>query len=59
VRRTIFVPAEGVSPIDFGITAEQRETLYQSGLRAGRDFLATWDFAAFQAACGGPAKPQS
>ncbi len=59
VRRTIFVPADGVSPIDFDITADQREALYQSGLRAGRDFLKTWDYAAFLATCGGPAKPSS
>lgn len=59
VRRTIFVPAEEVSPIDFDITAEQREALYQRGLHAGQEFLKTWDYADFLAACGDPAKPPS
>ncbi len=42
VRRTIFVPAQDVSPIDFDITAEQREALYQRGLQASQQFLKTW-----------------
>jgi NTE family protein len=54
VRRTIFVPADEVSPIDFDITAEQREALYQRGLQAGQQFLRTWNYAEFLAACGGP-----
>ncbi len=57
VRRTIFVPVDEVSPIDFEITAEQREALYQSGLRSAQDFLKTWNYATFLAACGGPVKP--
>jgi NTE family protein len=59
VRRTIFVPASEVSPIDFNITAEQREALYQRGLQAGKQFLTTWNYADFLAACGGPVKPSS
>jgi NTE family protein len=54
VRRTIFVPAEEVSPIDFDITAEQRDALYQRGLVAGQEFLKTWNYADYLAACGGP-----
>lgn len=54
VRRTIFVPAKGVSPIDFDITAEQRDALYQGGVQAGQRFLETWDFADYLAACRGP-----
>ncbi len=54
VRRTIFVPAEGISPIDFGLSAEQRETLYRSGLQAGRQFLTRWNYADYLAACGPP-----
>jgi NTE family protein len=57
VRRTIFVPANEVSPIDFDITTEQREALYQRGLQAGQQFLRTWNYADFLAACGDPAKP--
>lgn len=51
VRRTIFVPSHDVSPIDFDITAEQREVLYDQGVRAGQQFLASWNFTDFQAAC--------
>jgi NTE family protein len=54
VRRTIFVPAEEVSPIDFDVTAEQRDALYQRGLRAGQQFLQTWNYADYLKACGGP-----
>lgn len=56
VRRTIFVPAGEVSPIDFGLSAQQRDALYQSGLRAGRQFLAAWDYADYLLACGPPGR---
>jgi NTE family protein len=51
VVRTVFVPASAVSPVDFGITADQSQTLYDAGLAAGRDFLATWDFPAYVRTC--------
>lgn len=54
VRRTIFVPADEVSPIDFGLSPQQRDALYQNGLQAGRRFLATWDYAQYLVACGPP-----
>ncbi|MFP1154567.1 hypothetical protein BHQ21_18950 [Mycobacterium sherrisii] len=54
VRRTIFVPAEDVSPIDFDITAQQRDALYDRGLHAAQEFLAGWDYPAYLAACGLP-----
>ncbi|BBZ43795.1 membrane protein [Mycobacterium parmense] len=54
VRRTIFVPADEVSPIDFDLTAQQRDGLYSGGLQAGRQFLQTWDYAAYLKACGSP-----
>ncbi|WP_084047185.1 patatin-like phospholipase family protein [Mycobacterium avium] len=54
VRRTIFVPAEDVSPIDFDITAQQREALYERGRQAGQQFLQTWNYADYLKACGGP-----
>jgi NTE family protein len=53
VRRTIFVPAEDVSSIDFNITEEQREALYQRGVQAGQDFLTTWNYPDYLKACGG------
>lgn len=54
VRRTIFVPADEVSPIDFDLSAQQRDALYRRGLRAGRQFLTTWNYADYLAACGPP-----
>jgi NTE family protein len=56
VRRTIFVPAEEVSPIDFNITVAQREALYQRGLQAGQQFLQGWNYVDYLKACGGPMK---
>lgn len=52
--RTIFVPADEVSPIDFNITVEQRQALYQSGLQAGQQFLKTWNYTEYLTACGRP-----
>ena len=57
VRRTIFVPADEVSSLDFNITAEQREALYQRGLQQGRQFLQKWNYAAYLADCGSGHKP--
>ncbi|MGF2944884.1 patatin-like phospholipase family protein [Mycobacterium sp. Lab-001] len=54
VRRTIFVPADEVSPIDFNLSAQQRDALYRRGLRAGRQFLTTWNYADYLATCGPP-----
>jgi NTE family protein len=54
VRRTIFVPADEVSPIDFDITVEQRDALYQRGFLAGQEFLKVWNYADYLAACGSP-----
>lgn len=54
VRRTIFVPANEVSPIDFNLTPQQRDALYQGGFQAGQQFLQGWNFAAYLKDCGGP-----
>lgn len=54
VRRTIFVPANDVSPIDFNLSAEQRDALYQRGLQAGQKFLQTWDYAEYRKDCDTP-----
>lgn len=56
VRRTIFVKADEVSPLDFDITIDQREALYRRGLHAGQQFLHTWNYADFLSACDGTAK---
>lgn len=39
VARTIFVPTDGISVIDFGISAAQQQQLYQAGLTAGQVFV--------------------
>lgn len=51
VRRTIFVPAASVSPIDFGLTAPEVQALYLSGAAAARQFLAGWAFQDYVRAC--------
>jgi NTE family protein len=56
VRRTIFVPADTVSPIDFDITTEERDALYQRGWQAGQEFLKSWNYPDYLAACGTPSK---
>lgn len=54
VRRTIFVPTEGVSAVDFNITAAQSQTLYDNGVHAAQQFLSTWDFADYITDCRTP-----
>ncbi|WP_024793708.1 patatin-like phospholipase family protein [Tomitella biformata] len=51
VRRTIFVPAQGVSPIDFGLTPADVQTLYSGGTGAAQKFLESWDYGAYLSAC--------
>lgn len=51
VRRTVFVPTDAVSAVDFDLTREQSQGLYDAGLTAGRAFLSSWDFGAYIAAC--------
>lgn len=57
VRRTIFVPASGVSPIDFGLTAQDVQTLYLSGTGAAQTFLRDWSFADYLTDCRPPTTP--
>ncbi|MFE3293532.1 patatin-like phospholipase family protein [Rhodococcus sp. NPDC059234] len=52
VRRTVFVPADVVSAIDFRISAEQSAALYERGVSAGTDFLRTWKWSEYRAECG-------
>lgn len=51
VRRTIFVPTDEVSSVDFDIDAARTELLHDSGKRAARDFLASWDFEGYVSEC--------
>ncbi len=54
VRRTVFVPTDGVSAIDFDITPAQSDSLYNNGALAAQQFLKTWNFADYLTACGPP-----
>jgi len=42
--RTIRIPTLGVKTMEFGITPDKTEALYQSGRKAAAEFLATWNF---------------
>lgn len=51
VARTVFVPADAVSAVDFGITPAQTDALSGAGATAAQAFLSTWDFDAYVARC--------
>lgn len=53
VMRTIFVPTDSVGTLDFTLSAEDREALYQRGLHAAEEFLRTWDYAEYLRTCRG------
>jgi NTE family protein len=47
--RTIPINTLGVRAIDFSISTEEKEKLYESGVRAARRFFNTWDFGLYKA----------
>ena len=51
VVRTVFVPADAVSAVDFGITPAQTDALFDAGTAAAQAFLSTWDFDAYVGRC--------
>lgn len=51
VQRTVFVPTEGVSVVDFDLPRATQDRLYASGRAAATQFLAAWDFAAYVRQC--------
>ena len=57
MRRTIFVPAESVGPVDFDITEEEPGALYDRGLQAAQHFLESWNYADYLTACRGEPSP--
>jgi NTE family protein len=57
VRRTIFVPAESVGTLDFDITAEERDALYNRGLQAAQTFVESWDYPEYLRVCRGELSP--
>lgn len=42
--RTIPIPTLGVRTTEFDLSPERRDALYESGVKAGRDFFKAWDF---------------
>lgn len=55
VRRTVFVDATGVNPLDFALTPAMRDDLYRRGRAAAKRWLETWDFDDYKAVCRDPA----
>jgi NTE family protein len=53
VKRTIFVPTDSVGTLDFDISAEQRDALYQRGLHAAEEFLQSWNYPEYLRTCRG------
>jgi NTE family protein len=53
--RTIAIPVDGISSIQFDLTPDEAEKLYQNGRKAAEQFFATWDFEAYKAAFRGQA----
>ena len=47
--RTIPIRTLGVGTVDFDLSAERSEALYQEGRRAAEEFLTSWDFDAYVA----------
>jgi NTE family protein len=45
--RTIPIPTLGIGTTEFDLEADRAEALYQSGVKAADDFLATWDWEAY------------
>jgi NTE family protein len=51
VQRTVFVPTDGVSVVDFDLSRAVQDRLFASGRSAAHEFLQGWDFAAHVRAC--------
>lgn len=47
--RTAFIDTTGVNSTDFNLKIEQKETLFNSGIKGANDFLAHWDFEKYKA----------
>ena len=54
VRRTVFVPTDNVSSVDFDIDDRRRALLHGQGVTAAHEFLAGWDFESYLASCRPP-----
>jgi NTE family protein len=47
IDRTVFVDTDGVNGTDFDLGDATRDRLFDAGVAAGEQFLATWDFQAY------------
>lgn len=54
VKRTVFVPTDDVSAVDFTIDQKRTDLLYANGVTAAKSFLADWDFEGYKTSCRGP-----
>ncbi|MGB3352703.1 MAG: patatin-like phospholipase family protein [Mycobacterium sp.] len=45
--RTIRIDTRDVGVLDFDLSEQDKRSLYQSGQRAGEDFLSTWDWSSY------------
>ncbi len=43
-KNIIFIPTEGVLSIEFKLTSEKKEALFQMGKKQAREFLRTWSY---------------
>lgn len=55
VKRTVFVPTDEVSAVDFSIDQERADLLYANGAQAAKNFLAGWNFEDYKTSCRIPA----
>ena len=55
VKRTVFVPTDEVSAVDFSIDQKRTDLLYANGAKAAKVFLAGWDFEDYKMSCRSPA----
>ncbi len=53
--RTMRVDTAGVSPVDFGLSREDADRLYDNGRTAAHEFLVTWDWESYLATYRTPA----
>ncbi|MCW2778059.1 MAG: patatin-like phospholipase family protein [Frankiales bacterium] len=53
VVRTVFVPTDGVSAVDFGLDDAAQDALSAAGTAAARSFLAGWDWPSYLRQCRG------
>ena len=51
VKRTVFVPTDEVSAVDFSINRQRTDLLYANGAQAAKAFLAGWDFGDYKMSC--------